>query len=107
MGVGDRILVCPTRELASVKALAIDDLSQQTAYAGDQVSITLSGIEMQNVAVGFILCDTQWPVQVASRFQARIVVFNVTVPITKGFPVSSKKTASFAMQKVKCCLTYE
>ncbi|KAF2895790.1 hypothetical protein ILUMI_10392 [Ignelater luminosus] len=87
LSTGDRVLVCPSKELATVKALAIEEVSQQIAFAGDQVSVTLSGIEMQNVSIGYILCDPQNPVQVASKFQARIVVFNVTVPITKGFPV--------------------
>ncbi|KAF5288081.1 hypothetical protein FQR65_LT12131 [Abscondita terminalis] len=85
--IGDRVLVCPSRESAIVKALAIEEVPQQTAFAGDQVSVTLSGIEMQNVSIGYILCDPQNPVQIASKFQARIVVFNVSVPITKGYSV--------------------
>lgn len=88
ISVGDRVLVCPTRESATVKALAIEDSSQQVVFAGDQASVTLTGIDMQNVAVGYILCDPQYPVPSASKFQARIVVFNVKVPITKGYPVS-------------------
>jgi elongation factor 1 alpha-like protein len=40
---GDKILVCPTKEQANVKAILIDDLPVQTAFAGDQVSIVLSG----------------------------------------------------------------
>jgi len=87
LNVGERVLICPSRELATVKALAIEEVSQQTVFAGDQVSVTLSGIEMQNVSIGYILCDPQSPVQIASKFQARLVVFNVTVPITRGFPV--------------------
>lgn len=90
--MGDRALVCPSRELATVKALAIEDVPQQTTFAGDQVAVTLSGIDMQNVSVGYILCDPQNPVQISSKFQARIVVFNVTVPITRGFPVSTFQT---------------
>ncbi|KAK4872556.1 hypothetical protein RN001_014585 [Aquatica leii] len=85
--VGDRVLVCPSRESATVKGLAIEEVPHQSAFAGDQVSVTLSGIEMQNVSVGYILCDPQNPVQIASKFQARIVVFNVSVPITKGYSV--------------------
>lgn len=78
------MLVCPNRELATVKSLSVDEVSKNVTFAGDQVTVTLSGIEMQNVSVGNILCDPQKPVQVSSKFQARIVVFNVTVPITKG-----------------------
>ncbi|KAG5898030.1 hypothetical protein JTB14_001742 [Gonioctena quinquepunctata] len=87
LSAGDRVLVCPSRESATVKSLSIDEMPHNVAFAGDQVTATLSGIEMQNVSVGNILCDAQHPVQVATKFQARIVVFNVTVPITRGFSV--------------------
>lgn len=87
LSVGDKILVFPNREVASVKALAIEESLKQTVFAGDQAVVTLSGIEMQNVSVGCVLCDPQSPIQVSSKFEARIVVFNVTVPVTKGFPV--------------------
>ncbi|KAI4471755.1 translation factor [Holotrichia oblita] len=87
LSVGERVLVCPSRELAVVKGVAIEESPKQFIFAGDQASVTLSGIEMQNVAVGFILSDPGNPVQISSKFQAKIVVFNVTVPITKGFSV--------------------
>lgn len=67
----------------------IDDVAVQVAFAGDQVSATLSGIDMQNVSVGYILCDPMQPIPVTSHFEARIVVFNVKLPITKGYSVSS------------------
>ncbi|XP_045465196.1 HBS1-like protein isoform X1 [Harmonia axyridis] len=84
LNVGDKVLVCPNKETASVKSLSIDEVSQNVVFAGDQATVTLSGIDMQNVSVGNILCDPQNPVQVASKFETRIVVFNLTVPITKG-----------------------
>lgn len=87
LSAGDRILICPTREQAIVKAIALDEMPSQMVYAGDQVSVTLSGVEMQNVAVGYILCDPIRPVPIASKFEARIVIFNVTIPITRGFSV--------------------
>ncbi|XP_049887433.1 protein HBS1 [Pectinophora gossypiella] len=84
---GDKVLVCPTKELAEVRSVSINDMASNIAFAGDQVSVTLSGIDMQNVSVGFILSDPVQQVPVTTRFEARIVVFNVKVPITKGFPV--------------------
>lgn len=86
--VGERVLVCPSREMAVVKALSIDEMPKQVIFAGDQASIALSGIEMQNVSIGYILSDPANAVQISSKFHARIVVFNVTVPITKGYSVS-------------------
>nr|CAD7196559.1 unnamed protein product [Timema douglasi] len=84
---GDKVLVQPQNEAAIVKALTIDEMPVQVAFAGDQVSATLSGIDMQNVSVGYILCDPVKSISVTSHFEARIVVFNITVPITKGYSV--------------------
>ena len=38
-------------------------------------------------SVGSILCDVEIPIKVTSKIQTRIVVFNVQIPITKGFMV--------------------
>lgn len=65
----------------------IEEAATQTAFAGDYVSVTISHYDQQNMAVGYVLCDPLSPVPTATKFEARIVVFNVTVPITRGFPV--------------------
>ncbi|XP_011549451.3 protein HBS1 [Plutella xylostella] len=84
---GDKVLVCPLKEIAEVKSLSINDMPNNVAFAGDQVSVTLSGIDIQNVFVGYVLSDPVQQVPVTTRFEARIVVFNVKTPITKGYPV--------------------
>lgn len=84
---GDKVLLCPTKEMAEVRNISINELTSNVAFAGDQVSVTLSGVDMQNVSVGFVLSDPIQQVPVTTRFEARIVVFNVKIPITRGFPV--------------------
>lgn len=84
---GDKVLVCPTKELAEVRNISINEMTTNVAFAGDQVSVTLTGVDMQNVSIGFVLSDPIQQVPVTTRFEARIVVFNIKVPITKGFPV--------------------
>ncbi|CAG8762180.1 16329_t:CDS:2, partial [Acaulospora morrowiae] len=37
--------------------------------------------------VGSVLCPPSNPVPITSHLRAQIVVFNVKIPITKGFPV--------------------
>lgn len=83
----DKVLVCPLKEHAIIKQITIDDIPQSSAFSGDQVSVTLSGIEEKSMAVGSILCDVNNVIPIASRLQVRILVFNVRVPITIGFPV--------------------
>uniref|UniRef100_A0A182T860 Tr-type G domain-containing protein n=1 Tax=Anopheles maculatus TaxID=74869 RepID=A0A182T860_9DIPT len=85
--VNDKVLVCPSKEQAVVKNITIDELPQQTAFAGDQVSLTLANIDINTISVGYILSDIYHPVPLATRILARIVVFNIKVPITRGYPV--------------------
>jgi elongation factor 1 alpha-like protein len=85
--VNDKILVCPSKEQAQVKHITVDELPCNTVFAGDQVSVTLSGIDSANVSVGYILSDLYHPVPLATKIKARIVVFNIKTPITLGYPV--------------------
>ncbi|KAL0276959.1 UNVERIFIED_CONTAM: hypothetical protein PYX00_004408 [Menopon gallinae] len=84
---GDRILVLPPNEVATVKNITIDESPVQSAFAGDSVSLTLANYDMQNINIGYILCDPNRPAPVTSKFEGRIVVFNIKVPITTGYPV--------------------
>ncbi|XP_055608516.1 protein HBS1 [Uranotaenia lowii] len=85
--VNDRVLVCPSKEQAVVKTISMDEVQYSTCFAGDQVSITLANVDTANMAVGYILSDIYHPIPLATRIRARIVVFNVKVPITMGYPV--------------------
>ncbi|EDV38751.1 uncharacterized protein Dana_GF24953 [Drosophila ananassae] len=85
--LNDRVLVGASREQAQVKSITMDEFPHTSVFAGDQVSVTLAGVDINNVTVGCIICDPQTPIPVTLRFQARIIVFNVKVPITMGFPV--------------------
>lgn len=64
----------------------IDESPLTNAFAGDHVSLTLSGVEQQNIGIGDVICSHLNPVPISSSFQAHVVIFNIPVPITKGFP---------------------
>jgi len=83
----DRVLCLPLNQICSVKAVLVEQIHGQTGYAGDHVTLILSGPEQSSLAAGMVLCDPGQPIPVASKFKARIVVFNIDVPITKGFPM--------------------
>ncbi|GFR91791.1 elongation factor 1-alpha, partial [Elysia marginata] len=84
---GDKIMIMPAAMTATVKNVYIDDEPESVAFAGDQVNMTLGGIDMVNVNIGSCLCDPSSPTKSATKIRAKIVIFNITVPITKGFPV--------------------
>jgi len=77
----------PLENRLSLNKLIIDDMTQTSAFAGDQVAVTLSGIDISNISVGCILCDVNNVIPITTRLQVRIIVFNVKVPITNGYPV--------------------
>lgn len=85
--VNDKVLLCPCKEQATVKNISMDEIPQNTVFAGDQVSVTLFGVDITNVSVGNILCDIFKPIPLATRIRVRIIVFNLSTPITKGYPV--------------------
>ncbi|TGZ70559.1 hypothetical protein CRM22_003130 [Opisthorchis felineus] len=58
------------------------------AFAGDQVALILQGIDpSQSLVPGDVITDPDNPVPLASRIQAKILVFTVPQPITRGYPV--------------------
>lgn len=84
---GDRVLVQPAGDLAVVKAVTMDDSDNTCGFAGDHVTVVLTGMDMAHVNVGSVLCDPQNSIKSAMRIRARIVIFNLELPITKGFTV--------------------
>ncbi|XP_053202133.1 protein HBS1-like [Panonychus citri] len=74
--------------LVEVIAISIEDCLFNQAFAGDQITLTLTGCNATNIASGDILCDISVPSPVTTRFQAKVVVFaNVQIPLTRGFQV--------------------
>ena len=39
-------------------------------------------------SIGNVLCSVDDPAKVTSSIQARIIIFNIKIPITNGYPVS-------------------
>lgn len=85
--VNDKIMVCPSKEQGQVKNITIDDLPYNTAFAGDQISVTLNGVDTTNISMGDILSEMTNLVPMSTKIRVRIVVFSVRTPITLGFPV--------------------
>jgi len=83
----DRVLISPLNEICTVKSVLVEQMDSLTGFAGDHVVLTLVGPDQASVVAGMVLCDPSQPVPVATRFRARVVIFNIEVPITKGYPV--------------------
>lgn len=83
---GDSVMLMPTGERAMVKGITVSDEPTNCAFAGDHINATLVGIDINNVSVGNFLCDISNPIKCTTRIRAKVVVFNIEVPITRGYP---------------------
>ncbi|XP_051517282.1 HBS1-like protein isoform X1 [Myxocyprinus asiaticus] len=84
---GDKALVMPPNETCTVKGITLHDEALDWAAAGHHVSLTVTGMDIIKINVGCIFCDPKEPIRACTRFRARILLFNIEVPVTQGFPV--------------------
>ncbi|KAG7323722.1 hypothetical protein KOW79_013424 [Hemibagrus wyckioides] len=84
---GERVLAMPPNETCTVKGITLHDEALDWAAAGDHVSLTVTGMDIIKINVGCVFCDPKEPIRACTRFRARILLFNIEVPITQGFPV--------------------
>ncbi|KAF8165066.1 EF Tu GTP binding domain-containing protein [Crassisporium funariophilum] len=82
--VGEKVRVLPGDETATVKSIEIDDASVPWAAAGSNATFYLTAIDPVNLSIGSVLCTTTELVPLATQFIARIIVFDIQVPITAG-----------------------
>ncbi|KAF9569398.1 EF Tu GTP binding domain-containing protein [Agrocybe pediades] len=82
--VGEKLRVVPGDETAIVKAIEIEDESVPWAASGSNVVLNLTSIESVNLNIGTVLCPLTDVVPIAKQFTARIIVFDIEVPITAG-----------------------
>lgn len=82
--VGSQVVVVPSNETATVKGIEVDGKPAQFARAGDSVDVVLSGMDPANLAQGTVLCHPSFPVPLVTKFEARVVVLDVAIPILKG-----------------------
>lgn len=102
--LGQKLLIKPSNEICSVKSklqnfdqgrvnsLSLDILfeneTKKEAFAGDVVVLNVLLDESVEVSIGNVLCDLLAPCTVATKFEARIVIFhNVNFPIIKVWSV--------------------
>jgi elongation factor 1 alpha-like protein len=72
----------------------------QWAAAGTNVTLYLTEIDPIHLDTGRVLCPQTHPVELASAFTARIIVFDIQVPILAGTSVSDRRGG-----RLLACLT--
>ncbi|KAJ3734405.1 P-loop containing nucleoside triphosphate hydrolase protein [Lentinula guzmanii] len=82
--VGERLRVLPGDETAAVKMIEVKDESVPWAAAGMNVTLYLTSIDPVHLNIGNVLCPPTNLVPLATTFTARIIVFDIQIPITSG-----------------------
>ncbi|KAI0301877.1 hypothetical protein B0F90DRAFT_1667716 [Multifurca ochricompacta] len=82
--VGERLRVLPGDETAVVKGIETETDRVQWAAAGSNVTLYLISIDPIHLSMESVLCPPASPVELASAFTARIIVFDIQVPILAG-----------------------
>ncbi|KAH9050142.1 EF Tu GTP binding domain-containing protein [Lactarius hengduanensis] len=82
--VGECLRVLPGDETAVVKVIETETDRVQWAAAGSSVTLYLTTIDPIHLDTGSVLCPQTHPVELASAFTARIIVFDIQVPILAG-----------------------
>lgn len=85
------MLVQPGGHQAMVRSVEMDGQAAALARAGDTADVVLAGVDATALAVGAVVCHPDWPVPVAGRLEARIVVLDLPLPILKGRQVKVPK----------------
>ena len=72
-----------------IKVLAIDAEGESPAWAaaGSNVTLYLTSIDPVHLNIGSVLCPPSDIIPLARSFTARIIVFDIQVPITTGASV--------------------
>ncbi|KZT72703.1 hypothetical protein DAEQUDRAFT_663881 [Daedalea quercina L-15889] len=85
--VGERLRILPGDGTAVVKSIMNDDKSLPWAIDGANIIIYLTSVDPAHLAIGSVLCRPSDIIPLSSLFTARIIIFDIDIPITVGASV--------------------
>ncbi|XP_045825668.1 HBS1-like protein isoform X2 [Trifolium pratense] len=81
---GTKVLVMPSDVVGTVRTLERDSNVCSVARAGDNVSVTLHGVDGSHVFSGGVLCHPDFPVAIAKHLELKLLVLDGASPILVG-----------------------
>jgi len=79
----------PSAVVGTVRSLERDSNACTVARAGDNVAVTLQGVDGNQVMAGDVLCHPDFPVAVAKHLELKVLVLDGASPILVGTQVCS------------------
>lgn len=80
--VGDVVLALPTNEMATIKAIEIEEQPVEWAVAGQIPTLHLTDIDPQHLRNGDIVCDPKNPVKLVKFFSCKALAFDHVLPMS-------------------------
>ncbi|XP_022729609.1 HBS1-like protein isoform X2 [Durio zibethinus] len=81
---GIKVLVMPSADIATVRSLERNSQACSIARAGDNVAVSLHGIDGNHVMAGGVLCHPDFPVAFAKHLELKVLVLDGATPILIG-----------------------
>lgn len=81
---GETTIVVPSMESTLVKTIMISNNLRDWAVAGDNVELILANIDMMHLRAGDVMCSLSAPIKRARIFTARVIIFQLRIPLIKG-----------------------
>ncbi|KAJ6539040.1 EF Tu GTP binding domain-containing protein [Mycena capillaripes] len=82
--VGERLRIRPGDETAVVKSIEVEEENVPWVAAGSNLTLSLVSVDPIQLTIGSVLCPPTDPVPLASTFTARIIIFDIQIPIISG-----------------------
>lgn len=79
----------PSAVVGTVRSLERDSNACTVARAGDNVAVTLQGVDGNQVMAGDVLCHPDFPVAAARHLELKVLVLDGASPILVGTQVCS------------------
>lgn len=77
----------PSGDKGTVRTLERNSQACKIARAGDNVTVSLQGVEASSVMAGGVLCHPDFPVAVAKHLELKILTLEFATPILIGSQV--------------------
>lgn len=85
--VGETVSVFPSGAHFTVKVITAGTETRQWEVATSNVTLTVSGLALDDIAPGDVVTNVESPVPLVHRFRSRLVVFDVKRPLLQGSKV--------------------
>lgn len=83
----EEVVLMPQNALVQVKGIELKGAREQKALAGTIVDIGIKlppDFDVATIKKGNVLCDPKYPMKLIQSFIAKVIIYDIPQPLTKG-----------------------